>query len=129
MLQLGNEKTPDGRVDAKGGRHEFLFRGHRRHGARAKEIAETRTHPTNNGTRMSRNRADQDIFEPLKQAQKATELALEVDGCPTIVALHATDPPVDLRDAWRTMDRCIDEVTWRTDGSAFQRQLDWVEIR
>ncbi len=68
------------------------------------------------------------IFERLKQAQQETQVVLTIDGRSNILEMDEASPPESCWEGRRSMDRFLDEGTWRTDGPGFRRLREWVEI-
>ena len=76
---------------------------------------------------MNMSPSVESIYERLEQAQKETHVVLTIDGRPTVVEMNGTDPPENCWAARQSMNRYMDEGTWRTDGPGFQRLQAWVE--
>ena len=68
------------------------------------------------------------IHERLKQAQEETQVLLTIDGRPNIVEMCETHLPASFWEARRTMDRYLDEGTWKSAGPGFQRLQEWVAL-
>ena len=76
---------------------------------------------------MNKSPIIESICELLKQAQEQTEAVLKIDGRPGIVEMHDPSPPKTCREGRLDMDRYLDEATWRTNGTGYQRLKEWVE--
>lgn len=77
---------------------------------------------------MSRAPTAESLYERLKQAREHTEVVLTIDDAPNIVEMNQSSPPTSSWAARLSIDRFLDEGTWRAQGPGFQRLREWVEV-